>query len=203
MKNLKLFMESGILESYVLGNSTVQETDLVEQMAAAFTEVRAEIESISEAFEFYAFAHTITPGPIVKPFLLATVDFTERIKNGEQPSFPPELHEGSKVDDFAEWLGRPDMILPATFNDIHALIIGHTRRAVTAIVWIKDRSPQEVHDNEYEKFLIVEGTCNITVGEEVNSFAPGDYFSIPLHKKHEVIVTSAIPCKVILQRVAA
>jgi len=203
MKNLKSFIESGILESYVLGNSTRQETDLVEQMAASFNEVRAELASISEACEFYALAHAITPGPIVKPFVLATVDFTERLKNGEQPSFPPELREGSEINDYAEWLGRADMVLPVTFNDLHAKIIGYTPKAITAIVWILKESPEEVHDNEYERFLIVEGTCNITVAEDVYSLVPGDYFSIPLHKSHQVIVTSPVPCKVILQRIAA
>lgn len=203
MKDLKKFIESGILESYVLGNSTRQETDLVEQMAATFNEVRAEINSIGEACEFYAWAHAIAPGPIVRPFVMATVDFTERLKNGEESSFPPELQEGSDVNDYSEWLDRKDMVLPVTFKDLHAKILSYTPKSLTAIVWIKDRSPEEVHDIEYEKFLIVEGTCNITVEDDVYSFVPGDYFCIPLHKNHQVIVTSPIPCKVILQRIAA
>jgi quercetin dioxygenase-like cupin family protein len=41
------------------------------------------------------------------------------------------------------------------------------------------------------------------VEDEVNQLVPGDYFAIPLHKKHLVKVTSSITCKVILQRVAA
>ena len=172
-------------------------------MAARFNEVRAEIDSISAAFEFYALSHAVEPGPIVKTFLLATIDFTERMKNGEEESFPPELHTASKIDDFSEWLNRPDMILPETFTDFHAKIIAYSPKVITAIAWIKDSSPGETHNNEYEKFMIVEGTCNITVEEEVYSLVPGDYFSIPLYKNHQVIVTSAIPCKVILQRIAA
>ena len=64
-------------------------------------------------------------------------------------------------------------------------------------------APAEVHDNEYEKFLIIEGTCDITVDEDVYSLVPGDYFSIPLYKSHNIKVTSTIPCKAILQRLAA
>ncbi len=203
MENIKSFIESGILELYVMGNSTPQEIEHVEQMAASFYEVRAEIDSISEAFELYALSNSVTPDPIIKPFLMATIDFTERMKSGEQPSFPPELHEGSKIIDFGEWLHRDDMVLPGNFTDLHARIIGYTPKAITAIVWIKDMAPQEVHDNEYEKFLIVEGTCNILVEDEVYPLLPGDYFSIPLHKNHQVIVTSTNPCKVILQRIAA
>ncbi len=203
MENIQSFIESGILESYVMGNSTIAEADLVEQMAASFNEVRAELDSISEAFEFYAMANAVPPDPIVKPFLMATIDFTERMKSGEQPGFPPELNAQSKIADFSEWLNRADMVIPEDFKDLHAKIIGYTPTAITAIVWIKDMAPQEVHDNEYEKFLIVEGTCNITVGDNVHSLVPGEYFAIPLHKSHQVIVTSINPCKVILQRIAA
>ena len=73
----------------------------------------------------------------------------------------------------------------------------------TAIVWIKEYAPQEVHDHEFEKFLVVEGSCNIIVEDKIHTLIPGDYFAIPLHKKHLVEVTSIIPCKVILQRIAA
>src|SRR4051812_43803030 len=109
MKNLKSFIESGILELYAMGSSSPKENDLEEEMAATFNEVREEIDLITEALECYALAHPVAPGPIVKPFLLATIDFTERMKNGEQPSFPPELGEGSTVEEFSEWLNKPDM----------------------------------------------------------------------------------------------
>ena len=62
---------------------------------------------------------------------------------------------------------------------------------------------QEVHHDEYEKFLIVEGTCTITIGDEVHNLVPGNFLSIPLYKNHTVTVTSLIPCKIILQRIAA
>src|SRR3954447_4416442 len=112
MKNLKSFIESGILESYVLGNASPKEYELVEEMAATFNEVREEIDSINESLESYAFGNAVAPSPVVKPFVMATIDFTKRMKSGEQPSFPPELHKGSTVDEFSDWLNRPDMILP-------------------------------------------------------------------------------------------
>ena len=203
MKNLKSFIDSGILESYVLGNSTPEEAALVRQMAASYSEVAEEIDLISEALEAYALSNAIVPDAVVKPFLLATIDYTSRIRNGEEPSFPPILHKGSAVSDYVHWLDRYDMCLPDTFTDLHAKIIGYTPIEVTAIVWIKEMAPQEVHHHEYEKFLVVEGTCDITVEDETFSFIPGDYFSIPLHKSHHVVVTSSFPCKVILQRIAA
>ena len=133
---------------------------------------------------------------------MATIDYSERLKSGETITEPPVLHKGSAVDDYAVWLNRADMV-PLDTEDLYAKIISYTPAALTAIVWIKEYAPQEVHDHESERFLIVEGTCNIIVGDEINELVPGDYFAIPLHKNHLVKVTSAIPCKVILQRIAA
>ncbi|MEO5942329.1 MAG: cupin domain-containing protein, partial [Ferruginibacter sp.] len=106
------------------------------------------------------------------------------------------------IETYAPWLNRSDMTAPDN-EAIFAKIIGYTPEATTAIVWIKEYAPHEVHDHEYEKFLVVEGTCDIIVEGKVHSLIPGDYFAIPLHKKHVVKVTSIIPCKVILQRIAA
>ena len=135
--------------------------------------------------------------------LMATLNYIDRMEKGETISLPPNLHEGSKITDFKEWLTREDMSTPPDFKDIHARIIGHTPEAITAVVWIKDMAPAETHTNEIEKFLIVEGSCEIIIEKEVYQLVSGDFIAIPLFKSHTVKVTSYIPCKVILQRVAA
>ncbi len=202
MLTSKEFIESGILEQYVLGAATSEERRQVELMAAADRAVQQELAAIEKALETFATNQSIPVNPILKPFLLATIDYTERLRNGEEVTNPPMLSESTTVADFAPWLNRSDMIMPDT-KDVVAKIIGYTPKAITAIVWLQDYAPQEVHDDEYENFFIVEGTCEIIVEDEINQLGPGDYFAIPLHKTHLVKVTSAIPCKVILQRVAA
>ncbi|MBL0358725.1 MAG: cupin domain-containing protein [Chitinophagaceae bacterium] len=202
MKSSKEYIDSGILEQYVLGCTSPAESEEVALMAAADPAIREELEAINVALETYAMAHAMSPSPVLKPFLLATIDYTERLKNGEPATEPPLLNEGSVVEDYAAWVNREDMKYSGTEN-IYAKIIGYTPQAITAIVWIKDQAPQEVHDNEFEKFLVVEGSCNIMVEDEVNKLFPGDFFTIPLYKNHLVKVTSDIPCKIILQRVAA
>ncbi len=198
----KDYIESGILELYVLGNTNPTQSREVELMAAADPAISIEIEAIREALEAYAMENSVEPNPVIKSFLVATIDYTDRLQNGEPVTNPPMLNEHSAVEDYAAWLNRHDMV-PVDNEDLYAKIIGYTPEAITAIVWIKDYAPHEIHDNEYEKFLIIEGTCNIIVGDEINALIPGDYFAIPLHKNHIVKVTSSIPCKVILQRIAA
>jgi quercetin dioxygenase-like cupin family protein len=68
---------------------------------------------------------------------------------------------------------------------------------------LKEGAPPEIHTDEHEKFLVVEGSCNFTIGTDVHALQSGDYLSIPLHVHHEAKVTSDIPCKIILQRVKA
>lgn len=196
------YIDSGVLEQYVLGLLSSEECIEVEFRTANDISIQNEIDAICDSLEQCAFSNAIEPNPIIKPFLLATIDFTERIKNGEQPQHPPLLHKESSVSDYSAWLLRNDMVSHSK-DDIVAKIIGFSPEVITAIVWIKNYAPQEVHDNEYERFLIVEGTCDIIVGDETKSLVAGDYFEIPLHKNHLVKVTSIIPCKVILQRVAA
>lgn len=153
--------------------------------------------------ESFARLNAIEPDPTIKPFLLATIDYSERLENGEAVTFPPALNESSTIGDFSPWLSREDMVLVGELESVHAKIIGYTPEQITAIVWIKKMAPEEIHTNEFERFLIVEGSCDIQIGETVHQLQAGDFLSIPLFENHFVTVTSSIPCKVILQRVAA
>jgi len=203
MKNLNSFIESGILEIYVLGLASPEENKEVEEMAANYEDVRKEIDAITKTLKVYAESKASPVNSTIKPMFLASVDYEERLKGGEQQAFPPILNENSVIGDYSEWINRKDMVIPADFNGMHVKIIGYTLEASTAIVWIQDETPYEVHTDEHEKFLILEGTCDIDIDGEIHSLVPGSYLSIPLHAGHVVRVTSKTPCKLILQRVAA
>ena len=203
MLNSQNFIDSGILELYVLGKTDELENKEVLMMAATYSEVFDEIGAIELSLEKYALINGVELDINIKPFVIATIDFTDRIKNGELPTFPPLINENSSLADYAPWLNRSDMALPVDFEEIHAKIIGYNEEALTAIIWLKNGSPTEIHDDEFEKFLIVEGTCTITIDKEDFYLKSGDVLSIPLYKEHFLRVTSSGPCKAILQRIAA
>ncbi|CAN5809899.1 hypothetical protein BH11BAC7_BH11BAC7_31350 [soil metagenome] len=203
MDKFSSYINSGILEAYVLGIGTPEENAVVEKLAIAHPEIKEELEQIEISLEQYASTHAVTPHATMKPLLFASIDYTERLQKGEAPSFPPLLNKNSKNSDYAAWTERPDMVVPADVENIFLKIIGHTPQATTAIVWIKEMAPDEIHHDEHESFLILEGTCDIKIGDKIHQLVPGDYLSIPLHTDHEVKVTSAVPCKVILERKAA
>lgn len=203
MSEIRKFVESGILEMYVMGDASPEENILVELMVNKHPEVREELLSIETSLENYALSQATAVDPVIKPFLMATVEYMERMMKGEQPSFPPKLHANSLISDFSEWLNRPDFALTEPLDEIDARIIAATPQMTTAIVWIKNGSPPEIHKKEYETFLIIEGTCNIIVDGKNNHLKSGDVFTIPLYLSHTVVVTSEIPCKLILERLAA
>lgn len=203
MDSLKEYIESGVLELYVLGQASAEEANKIEQLAFKHSEVRNEIKEISETLEQFASSFSLTPPVTVKPFVFAIIDYAERLQAGEVPSFPPALNNDSSIDDYREWLDREDIFLPENFDAFHAKIIGYTPELLSAVVWLKYGAPPETHTEDFERFLILEGTCEISFGDEVHYLKSGDFLQIPLFVSHSVKVTSDIPCKIILQRVAA
>lgn len=202
MKDWKEVISSGILNSYVLNLTTEEENLYIEHLSSIHPEIRQERLEIELAFEAFAMAHAIEPAPIIRPFLLAGIDFSERRKAGEALVDIPVLHEQSKASDYSEFLDRADMVLPEDFNGVFARIIGNTPEMSTSVVWISGKGPAETHENEIERFLILEGTCEVHIEEDIINLKGGDYIQIPLYRNHWIEVTSAIPCKAILQRVA-
>ena len=61
MEEVKAYIESGILELYVLGQLNAQEQTEVEAMASKYPEVKQEIEAIEIAMEQYALQNAIKP----------------------------------------------------------------------------------------------------------------------------------------------
>ena len=100
MNTIELYINSGILEMYVLGMTSEEENLEVSQMASLNPEIQKEIEEISIALEIDASKKSTEPSITLKPFILAVVDYTERLKAGEEVTFPPLLNGDSKIVDF-------------------------------------------------------------------------------------------------------
>lgn len=201
MMGLDNIRNEGLLERYIVGDLNELEFEELEKALIKYPELKEELKEIEKAFEIYAQAHAMEPDPTTKPMLMAFVNYTERLKGGEPVSHPPALNENTKIEDYKEWLDRPNLQEPDNYEAMHGYIIGHSEERTNLIVWLKYGAPDETHTDEQEKFFIVEGTCNIVLDDkEVHALKPGDYFAIPLHVSHRVEVTSNIPCKVILER---
>lgn len=203
MNTVKDYINSGILELYVLGMTTDEENIEISKLAAKNSDIQKEIEAIEKTLLLTSKEIAPKLSPEIKAMTLATIDYMERLKNGEEYVNAPTIGQNSKTVDFQTWIDRPNMQVSEDFDTIEVKIISANPEVTTAIVWLKHGSPIEIHDNEFEHFLIVEGTCTITIGEVEHNLIAGDYLSIPLYIGHSVEVTSENVCKIILQRVAA
>ena len=77
--NVKEYISSGILESYVLGSCTPAEQKEVEANAMQYPEIKAELEAIREALNTYAIANEITPPEYLKEKIANAVNASDSI----------------------------------------------------------------------------------------------------------------------------
>jgi anti-sigma-K factor RskA len=71
VEEVKTYIESGILELYVLGQLTAQECIEVEDMSAKYPEVSAEISAIEIAMESYALENAVSPSAELESKILS------------------------------------------------------------------------------------------------------------------------------------
>ena len=81
MKNIKSYLESGILEQYVLGDLSVEEKLDVENNARKYLEVRKELEEIEHALISYAKSIAIEPSTKAKTNFLNAVNTIDQVNN--------------------------------------------------------------------------------------------------------------------------
>ncbi|MCJ8211388.1 anti-sigma factor [Mucilaginibacter sp. RS28] len=70
MEDVKAYIESGILELYVLGDISAEEKLQVETMASKHPEVKAELDAIESSMERYAELNEVEPAPALRERVL-------------------------------------------------------------------------------------------------------------------------------------
>ncbi|MBD3748239.1 MAG: anti-sigma factor [Sphingobacteriales bacterium] len=94
MENIKSYIESGILELYVLGDLSMQEMAEVEQMAQLHPEIKAELAEIEKAMNNIANSLTVKPDLKVKAGFFNSISFSDEEEVGAAKA---ESNEGAKV----------------------------------------------------------------------------------------------------------
>lgn len=93
MEELRKYIESGILELYVLGQLTAAECNEVEAMAVTHPEIKAEITAIEIAMETYAMENAIAPSEGIEERIIAQISKPTISKTPDETKVIP-LHEG-------------------------------------------------------------------------------------------------------------
>lgn len=78
MEELKTYLESGILEQYVLGDLSKEEMIAVEKNALRYPEIRTEISEIGNALLGYAKSNSIEPSAAFRNRILNSLDSSDQ-----------------------------------------------------------------------------------------------------------------------------
>ena len=80
---VKDIISSGLLELYITGLTSPEETLQVEQWAQQYPEVKTEIDELQDAIERYAMAQAIQPDAELKDKILAKIKPADTVKDNE------------------------------------------------------------------------------------------------------------------------
>ena len=86
VEDLKAYIDSGILELYVLGSLSQGERDEVHSMLQKHPELRYELREIEKALEKYAVSNAIEPEEHLRDKVLQTLNFSEETIVKDLPS---------------------------------------------------------------------------------------------------------------------
>jgi anti-sigma-K factor RskA len=73
VEDLKAYIETGILELYVLGDVTPNEKSQVEEMASKHPEVKSELDAIEQSMELYAQENSVQPSEHLRNRVLGSL----------------------------------------------------------------------------------------------------------------------------------
>lgn len=189
---LESYIESGILELYVLDLLDEAERLAVQEMIILHPELKQEIGNIENTLEDYARYTGVEPSSGLR------IKIEQAIAG-----IPAEVEPGKLLvnehSDLQQWLNLiearfPEALTADNFCEVWREAEGLKQVLVVSSYDIED----ETHDDVYESFFILKGRCKCTVGSESFYREAGGYIGIPLNEHHQVEVIDA-PVMAIVQ----
>jgi mannose-6-phosphate isomerase-like protein (cupin superfamily) len=201
-KDAQTIIDSEILTDYVLGACTEDERREIEMAAIFFPTVAAELASLRNLDAFLVMRGAINPPVAARSRFLSFMEAAEMPTDGWSLIVPP-LSSASKPADFAAWVDRvkPEAIHPGI--NLNAIPLATDDGILTLYVVLTEGLEEETHLFDIERFLVLEGTCYVELDNEKIYLNPGDFYNVKKYTTHKVVVTSDIPCKLIVQQLAA
>jgi anti-sigma-K factor RskA len=107
----KTYIESGIIESYVLGLTSAEEAAEVETLCIQQEEIKIAVDEFSMMVEKAAFDNSVAPPALVKDKLNSalTNEFSDK-EISETPVIPLHTSTGKRINEF-KWLAAASVIL--------------------------------------------------------------------------------------------
>jgi hypothetical protein len=106
--DVKAFIESGIIESVVLGFASEKEISELQTAAAQFPEVKAEWIAVSTAFESEATKHAVPAPASVKASVMAIIEANAKVTKTETPII--SISQPNQTNSW-KWLAAASVII--------------------------------------------------------------------------------------------
>lgn len=197
---IKQYVESGILEQYVLGLLNVDEELDVVRLSLIYPEVKAELNGIETAIEQLALAAAISPAEHSRHRLLATLGFTGELPALDLNNLPLTSAEANHL----QWLEALKHLIPQNPDqDVFAEVLTAKPELSQVLVVTKCDVPEETHGDLIESFFILKGECICTVGDETYHLHGGSFLEIPLNVEHTIKIVSPYVVGILQHRMLA
>lgn len=196
--DLQDYIESGIIEDYCLGTLSEEASVELLDMADRHPEIKHQIDEYRECLETYSLENMRTPSPGLKKLVFELLD--NLVKEEERKIESPPLL--NKYSDYRNWLEIARSVLPPSLQkNMFIRDIRDDDSVSQTVIWTRVDYPDEVHENEQESFIILEGKCRCHIAGKIVELGPGEYLEIPLFAHHNVEIIGTQPVLAIVQRV--
>lgn len=192
--NEKEIINSGLIEGFVLGILDPDEAALVQKAIHQNSTLLNEVEAVENALQNVLKVNLDIKS---KEALNIQLDFIE--------AESLRLHKGefgfiTKNSDASLWRKSIDHLLPKEQEPFFITTLRDDHQGELFLVRTYINVENEVHENEIESFMVIDGSCTCYIGDKVYNLFAGDYIEIPLYTNHDVKVSTKEPVIAIMQR---
>ncbi|MES2701109.1 MAG: cupin domain-containing protein [Bacteroidota bacterium] len=185
--NIKEYIDSGILYEYCTDTLSASQKAEVEAMCAKFGELRDELAELQRSLEQYSTNTLLTPGAEMQDSIWNVLDNVNKETRGNMDDLPVI----NRYSEHTNWQRIVKALVPDKIEQGTQIIpLRDAGGVAQMLVLTTEDVPDEVHENERESFIVLEGECECYVGTNVIRLGPGGFIDIPLHEHHNVKVLS-------------
>jgi mannose-6-phosphate isomerase-like protein (cupin superfamily) len=198
--NIEEYIDSGIILDYCLGLVHGAEKEAFEKAMLLYPPLSEELDAIQAGLNKYVSAYQKAPSISTKEKIMGTLENLLLEKEMALTKLPLI----NKFSNYQTWLDAVRPLIPDKIsNELFMHILTNTDKVVQAVVKFDIDVIEEVHDDLFESFMILEGECECHIGtDRVIRLRAGDYLDIPLYESHNVKIISDYVVG-IMQRIAA
>jgi hypothetical protein len=107
--NIKEYISSGVLESYLLGAASSQEKQEVECLSQIYPEIKRELDDQSKSLETYLSAEAVTPSTYLRDKIMSQVDHLTQKENDKDIVVQKES-ENRKQNPYIYWVAAASLL---------------------------------------------------------------------------------------------